>query len=114
MIHHLVYSLFYGDMDLKGYIIDHIDGNKTNNHKDNLRKITNSENVLSALYLTKTCGIAKEVGQFAKNGELIAIFPSVREAARALNLDSSVISKVCRGIKYKSHGGYIFKFLESK
>ena len=112
MIHHLVYSIFYNDIDFEGYVIDHIDGDKTNNHKDNLRKITASENVLSALYVTKTNGSAKKVGQYTKDGQFIASYPSAREAARVLGLDSSVISKVCRGVKYNSHGGFIFKYLE--
>ena len=48
--------------------------------------------------------------QFSKDGELIAVYPSAREAARILNLDASTISKVCRG-KNKTHGGFVFKYL---
>jgi len=41
-VHRLVMSAFIGDSDL---YVDHIDGNKTNNHIDNLRYVTNSENL---------------------------------------------------------------------
>ena len=112
MIHKLVWELF-ADYDMPDSIsvIDHIDGNKTNNHIDNLRKVSLSENVKAALYETKTNTAAKRVAQYDLNDNFINEFPSAAAAARALNLDSSVISKVCRGDKYKSHGGFKFKYI---
>ena len=110
LVHILVYQLFYGDYDKDKFIIDHIDGNKLNNHIDNLRLLTLSENVNAALYETKTNSSAKRVGQYSLNGEFIKEFPSARIAAKELNLDSSTISKVCRG-QNKTHGGFIFKYL---
>ena len=112
MVHKLVWELF-SDWDMPDNIsvIDHIDGNKTNNHINNLRKISLSENVKAALYETKTNATAKRVAQYDLNGNFIKEFPSVAAAARELNLDSSVISKVCRGDKYKSHGGFKFKYI---
>lgn len=111
-IHKLVYKLFIDDTDFdtKKFIIDHIDGNKLNNKVNNLRKISLSENVLAALYQQKTNSSAKKVAQYDLNGNFIAEFPSAKEAARVLNLDSSTISKVCRG-KNKTHGGFIFKYI---
>ena len=112
MVHKLVWELF-SDWDMPDNIsvIDHIDGNKTNNHINNLRKISLSENVKAALYETKTNATAKRVAQYDLNGNFIKEFPSAASAARELNLDSSVISKVCRGDKYKSHGGFKFKYI---
>lgn len=111
MIHQLVYKVFKGDYDKENYIIDHIDGNKLNNDINNLRILTNSENVKAALYETKTNSSAKRVAQYTKDGEFIKEFPSARSAAQALNLDSSTISKVCRG-QNKTHGGFIFKYID--
>ena len=110
LIHKLVYSLFFNDYDLDGYVIDHIDGNKLNNSIDNLRKITLSENVKASLYIQKTNTSIKPVQQYSLDGMLINTYPSIAEAARTLNLDSSTISKVCRGIN-KTHGGFVFKYL---
>lgn len=110
MIHKLVWNLFSGqDMPKEGQVIDHIDGNKLNNYINNLRCITLSENVNAGLYEAKTNSSAKEVKQYDLNGNLIQAYPSVAIAARTLSLDSSTISKVCRGIN-KTHGGFIFKY----
>lgn len=110
MIHNAMYCVF-NDMSSipEGMVVDHIDGDKTNNSLDNLRLITLSENVKAAYYETKTNSNRKTIDQFSKEGKYIATYPSAREAARILNLDSSTIIKVCRG-KNKSHGGYIFKY----
>lgn len=112
MIHKLVWELF-SDQDMPDSIsvIDHIDGNKINNHIDNLRKISLSENVKAALYEAKTNATAKRVAQYDLNDNFINEFPSAAAAARELGLDKSVISKVCRGDKYKSHGGFKFKYI---
>lgn len=111
LIHKLVWNLFSDyDMPDCNTVIDHIDGNKLNNNINNLRKITLSENVKAALYEQKTNSTAKKVGQYDLNGNFIQEFVSTRQAAEVLNLDSSTISKVCRG-KNKTHGGFVFKYI---
>lgn len=45
-IHIIVATAFYGKNDSKTYIVDHIDTNRCNNRKENLRWITRLENVL--------------------------------------------------------------------
>ena len=112
LIHRLVYSVF-SEIDIlpKEKVVDHIDGNKLNNSYKNLRLTTLSENVNSALYNTKTNSSCKKVEQLTLTDEHIKYFDSVAHAARELKLDSSTISKVCRGVN-KSHGGFHFRYIE--
>ena len=110
MIHKLVYQLYHEDYN-PDLIIDHIDGNKLNNAVSNLRQVTAYENAIAALYETKTNKSAKHVEQYDVNGNFIASYPSTKEASRQLGLDSSSISKVCRGVQHTC-GGFIFKYKE--
>lgn len=108
----MVYALWHDKPYLEGrkFIINHIDANKTNNCIENLRKVSNSENALVALYEQKVNLTIRSVAQYSLDGELLGEFRSASEAARVLKLDSSTISKVCRGIN-KTHGGFIFKYI---
>ena len=54
---------------------------------------------------------SKPVLQFSKNGELIAEYPSTREAERQTGCYQSNICACCKG-KYKSTGGYIWRYKE--
>lgn len=108
-IHRLVYSTFNKDFDLTDNVIDHIDGNKTNNVLSNLRKVSLSENVKSALYKTKTNKSVKTVYQYTQDLKLIKSFESIANTSRELKLDSSSITKACKG-KIKTCGGFIFAY----
>lgn len=109
LVHKLVFMSFYNEENDNNYCIDHIDGNKHNNHLDNLRKITFSENVKNAYYIQKTNSNIKPINQYDLNGVFLATFPSSREAGRQLNLDSSSITKCCKG-RVKTVGGFIFHY----
>lgn len=75
-IHRLVYENFIGDI-LEGYVIDHIDNDRRNNHYSNLQMIKQSENAIK--YFTnnhyenilfddgkicKTCKVKKPTSEF--------------------------------------------------
>lgn len=53
--------------------------------------------------LTKS--LNKKIIQYSIDGKLIKIWDGIRIAGRALNLDSSGLSKCCNG-KYNSYGGF--------
>lgn len=112
MVNHLVYCIFNNLNKIpKGYVIDHINGIKTDDRLQNLRLITLSENVKEALYKTKTNSSCRKVLQMTLENQPIKQFASCAEAARQLKLDNSTISKVCRGIN-QSHGGFHFKYID--
>lgn len=77
-IHRLVFEAFNGRIE-DGYVIDHIDGNPMNNRIDNLRQVTQKENVLNKNTFHNFIKphakrvIVKETGQ---------IFDSIQDCAR--------------------------------
>lgn len=50
-VHRLVNQAFSGDLWDPDNVVDHIDGVKTNNHHENLRNISQSDNTLAAIAL---------------------------------------------------------------
>ena len=51
----------------------------------------------------------KPILQFSKDGELIAEYPSIIEASRQTGCNKGHICECCMG-KYKSAGGYLWKY----
>ena len=90
LIHRLVASAFIYNVNNKP-CINHIDGNKENNHVLNLEWCSYSENGLHAnkigLRNMKNKKGSKSVGMFDLiTGEILKIFPSTHEAARQTGL----------------------------
>lgn len=50
--------------------------------------------------------------QYTKSGEFIRGWASATVASKELNLDSASITRCCRGQRYKSVGGYVWKYKE--
>ena len=112
-VHRLVASAFLGDV--KGFVIDHIDGNKQNNNVENLEIVTSSENNKRAY----DCGLkkakklvnakSKTVYAYNERKELVGTFKSMKDASNVLGVRDCRISDVCRR-KRKSYKGYVFTF----
>ena len=106
LVHILVYSNFNEDYDLKGFVINHKDGNKLNSNIENLEKITYGENNRHAEYVIKTHCCAKPVNQLDSEGNIVNTFSSISEASRQLG-----ISNISRAIKNNCYaGGYKWEF----
>ena len=91
--------------------INHKDEVKTNNAASNLEWMSQRDNIN---YGTRNKRMAetrsKSVLMFDKStGELLATFPSLMEAGRATGINQGNICSCCNG-KYKSSGGYIWRY----
>ena len=117
-IHRLVASAFIENPKGKPYV-NHIDGNKKNNEAKNLEWATGSENELHAYKTGLKKGYApkgsysvlsKKVAMMDLNGNVLRIFPCVKEVERSLGYFVSNIVNVCNG-KRKTCHGYKWKYV---
>lgn len=105
-LHRLV-ALLYVENPNNYPVVNHIDGNKQNNHKDNLEWCTVRHNTLHAekLGLRNHKHLCKKVVQKDFNNNIIRVFDSIVEASKETEISRQQIGKVCLG-KGKSAGGY--------
>mgnify|MGYP002991328437 CR=1 FL=1 len=118
-VHRLVAAAFIPNPENKP-CIDHIDGDRANNHADNLRWSTrkqNANNPISIERYRKAGIIQKPYKQLQipvqqlKDGFLIGSYSSIREAERATGIAHTSISRVIRGT-LNTAGGYKWKYKE--
>lgn len=115
--HQWVWITFVGPIP-KGYDVHHINHNPIDNRIENLELIEKHKHHKMHLEEYKDKNVnamiektSKPVLQYTKNMELVAEYPSTREAARIIGISQSHISRVCIG-KRKTAGGYVWKFKE--
>jgi len=108
-IHRIVASVFLGENDI---IINHKDGDKTNNNLENLEWVSYKDNTKHALESKLTKTHSNKVGQYTlKDQELIKEYSSIIEASKETGISDKHIGSVCRGNR-KSTGGYVWKYID--
>ena len=109
-VHMLVAKAFLDNPENKP-CIDHICGTDGGDAVWNLRWCTHKENNSFPLSRKHNSSSHKltPVSQYAKTGEFVKTFNSIKEASICSGLFHSSISQCCSG-KIKSSGGFIWKF----
>ena len=103
--HRLVANAYIPNNDKRKNQINHIDGNKLNNHFTNLEWVTALENQQHAL--NNELRKYNHIYCFNKNKKLVAEYINVTEAAKAVKINKSIImQEINKDIKTLSGGFY--------
>lgn len=110
-IHKLVAESFIGVCPT-GYQVNHKDENKTNNRIENLEYVTAKQNINHGTAIKRRAEKrGYTVCQLSKNGNVVAKYRSLREAATNTGVDFRNIRRCCNGEKYyKTAGGFIWRY----
>ena len=109
LIHQLVYECFVSpNFD----VINHINGDKTDNRVENLESVTHQENMIKAAYETNAWNF-RRVAQYDKEGNFIRDYANASEAARAMGILPGSMRN-CIRLREGRHKDFIFKWIENE
>ena len=113
-IHRIIWQSINGEIP-KGYEVNHIDEDKSNNSITNLNLLSPKENTNFGTGIQRRAIKQREtqkhkpIAGYNTIGELIYLFPSTREAQRN-GFNSGAISNCCNGLR-QSHKGYKWQYI---
>lgn len=113
-VHRLVCEAFNGPIP-KGYVVNHIDGNKANNNIENLEAVTPKQNMQHAYKM----GLIPHTRERTRviicdeNNKILHICGSKSEAARVLGISAGSIHAALKGLfKVKNKNLYKYDSME--
>lgn len=109
-VNRLVALLFIGPCR-HGYQVNHIDGNKLNNHRTNVEYLSKSKNQLHRRHTLWKNGSTSSLAVSAKKGEELITFSSINSAHKCLRISYTCIKQCCEGIR-KTAWWYTFSYYE--
>lgn len=101
----LVCLAFYGEPENDEFEAVHLDGKYLNNRPENLQWMTRRDSINLAFSRGTRVPRTRRAVRVVETGE---VFPSIREAARELDLWPECIRACLKG-KYETTGGYHFE-----
>lgn len=117
LVHRLVAEAFIPNPDNLP-CVNHKDENPTNNVIDNIEWCsykyndlygTRNERILQTKKMKKCCNAEKPVLQYTLDGEFVAEYKSILDAARLTSTSKQIISYCCNN-QIKKRKGFIWKF----
>lgn len=109
-VHRLVALMFIPNNNPLKNVVNHKDGNRSNNNVSNLEWVTQQENTIHAWETgLATSKRKKKVSQYDLNGKLLNTFDSITNAAKLTGSMDSKITICCQGFRI-SHNNYFWRY----
>ena len=109
-VHRIICFAFKPIENHNSMVVNHINGDKSNNSINNLEWVTESENMYHSYTLERKKGCNKrKILQFDYNGIILNEYNSIFEASLKTGVSKGNISTVCKGLRNHA-GGFIWRY----
>ena len=104
LVHRLIAGTYLTPAAAEQTIVNHRDGNRSNNKLENLEFVTQAENIQHAHRTGLVASQGRRIKQFTLQGEFVREFRNAYEAGRIMGKSYSSFHLCCRGETKTAHG----------